>query len=172
MAHPVTHFEVNAKDARAMQQFYGDLFGWNIDTSSPQNYGMIDTKASGQGISGGIGPSQTGESWVTFYIDTPDPARTLQNVERLGGRTIMPPMDMGVVTYALFADPEGNTIGLVKSQPEPQKRSTNGRTATRRATATRSSTRKTTVKKPTAKRSTSRSRATTARSSSRGRSRR
>src|SRR5207247_3317993 len=118
------HSGGSATDAREMPQFDGALFGWNVDTGSPQDYGMIDTKASRQGISGGIGPSQTGESLVTFYIDTPDPARTLQNVERLGGRTIMPPMDMGVVTYALFADPEGNTIGLVKSQPEPQKRST------------------------------------------------
>ena len=29
--HPVTHFEVNARDAKAQQKFYADLFDWKVD---------------------------------------------------------------------------------------------------------------------------------------------
>ena len=99
MAYPVTHFEVNARDAKAMQRFYGDLFGWGIDTNNPMDYGMIDTKAKGRGINGGIGATQNGRSWVTFYVETSSIDDTLGKVERLGGKTIMPKMDMGPGEY-------------------------------------------------------------------------
>ena len=115
MAHPVTHFEINAQDAPATQKFYKDLFGWGIDTNNPQSYGMIDTNTKGTGINGGIGASQDGRSFVTFYVETDDPGSMLDKVERLGGRRVMEPMDAGQgLIYALFADPEGNVIGLAK----------------------------------------------------------
>jgi len=115
VAYPVTHFEINAQDAPATQRFYKDLFGWGIDTNNPQSYGMIDTKTKGTGINGGIGASQDGRSFVTFYVETDDPGSMLDKVERLGGRRVMEPMDAGQgLIYALFADPEGNVIGLAK----------------------------------------------------------
>ena len=120
MAHPVTHFEINAQDAPATQRFYRELFGWGIDTNNPDNYGMIDTKNEGTGINGGIGASQQGKSWVTFYVETDDPAATLAKAERLGGRRVMEPMQSMNVTYALFADPEGNVIGLAKMERSGQ----------------------------------------------------
>jgi predicted enzyme related to lactoylglutathione lyase len=173
VAHPVTHFEINAQDAPATQRFYQDLFGWGIDTDNPDNYGMIDTKNKGTGINGGIGASREGKSWVTFYVETDDPAATLAKVERLGGTRVMEPMDAGNVVYALFADPEGNVIGLAKmdrSQRQQQEQETrsrsngNGHAPKRRTKATtakaspkRTTTRKRTTAK-TAKKSTVRSR--------------
>lgn len=39
----------------------------------------------------------------------------LGKVESMGGKTVMPPMDIpGGPTLALFADPEGNVVGMVK----------------------------------------------------------
>ncbi|TMD58181.1 MAG: VOC family protein [Chloroflexi bacterium] len=166
MAHPVTHFEINARDAKAVQRFYQDLFGWGVDTNNPQDYGMVDTQASGRGINGGIGPSQDGRSWLTFYVDTPDPAKTLAKAEKLGARTIMPPMDMGVVTYALFADPEGNVVGLVKSQAQQGRSNGSARrssaarngASTRRTAAKRTTRKAASARKPAAKRRTTRAR--------------
>lgn len=120
MAYPVTHFEINAQDAPATQKFYRDLFGWGIDTNNPDNYGMIDTRNEGTGINGGIGASQQGRSWVTFYVECDDPAATLAKAERLGGRRVMEPMESMNVVYALFADPEGNVIGLAKPDRSQQ----------------------------------------------------
>ncbi|MDP9275531.1 MAG: VOC family protein [Chloroflexota bacterium] len=182
MAYPVTHFEINAQDAPATQKFYRDLFGWGIDTNNPDNYGMIDTKNEGTGINGGIGASQQGKSWVTFYVECDDPAATLAKVERLGGRRVMEPMESMNVVYALFADPEGNVIGLAKTdrtqqeqrdqEQEQKKRSrSNGNgngtparsraktTATGKASTKRASTRKrTTAKKTTTRPRSKRSR--------------
>jgi predicted enzyme related to lactoylglutathione lyase len=75
---------------------------------------MVDTGASGHGIGGGIGPSRDGRSMVTFYIEAEDLTGTLAKVEKLGGRTVVPPTKAGPVEIALFADPEGNVIGLAK----------------------------------------------------------
>jgi predicted enzyme related to lactoylglutathione lyase len=177
VAYPVTHFEINAQDAPATQKFYKDLFGWGIDTNNPDNYGMIDTKNKGTGINGGIGASQQGRSWVTFYVECDDPAATLAKVERLGGRRVMEPMESMNVTYALFADPEGNVIGLAKmdrtqeqQREQEQERKTrsrsngngNGTPARSRAKATASAIaapkRATARKKTTAKKSTTRAR--------------
>ena len=66
------------------------------------------------GIGGGIGQSRDGKSLVTFYIETEDLKGTLAKVEKAGGRTVMPPMQAGPVELAMFADPEGNVIGLAK----------------------------------------------------------
>ena len=173
MAYPVTHFEINAQDAPATQKFYRDLFGWGIDADNPDNYGMIDTKTKGTGINGGIGASQQGKSWVTFYVECDDPAATLAKVERLGGRRVMEPMESMNVTYALFADPEGNVIGLAKmdrsreeqrEQEQTQKarsRSNGNGSAPKtraKATATKASPKRATArKKTTAKKATTRS---------------
>lgn len=174
MAYPVTHFEINAQDAPATQKFYKDLFGWGIDTNNPQNYGMIDTKNKGAGINGGIGASQQGHSFVTFYVECDDPAATLAKVERLGGRRVMDPMDAGNVVYALFADPEGNVIGLSKMDRSPQQQQeqeTRSR-SNGNGTAPKSRT-KATAAKASSKRATARKRPTekTAKKSTTARSR-
>jgi predicted enzyme related to lactoylglutathione lyase len=53
---------------------------------------------------------------VTFYVEVDDLASALEQIESAGGRTVQPPMDVpGGPTIALFADPEGHVVGLVKS---------------------------------------------------------
>ena len=178
MAHPVTHFEINAQDAPATQKFYKDLFGWGIDTNNPQSYGMIDTNTKGTGINGGIGASQDGRSFVTFYVETDDPASLLSKAERLGGRRVMEPMDAGQgLIYALFADPEGNVIGLAKMaevQRQQQQRQQAERTRSRSngngsATKTRA---KSTAAKASAKKATPRKRTAVKKTTTRSRSKR
>ena len=113
MAHPVTHFEIIGKDNRKLRDFYSKAFEWKL-TDAPQDYAMVDTGGNGHGIGGGIGPSRDGRSMVTFYIESDDLKGTLAKVEKLGGRTVVPPMQAGPVEIALFADPEGNVVGLAK----------------------------------------------------------
>jgi predicted enzyme related to lactoylglutathione lyase len=110
---PVIHFEVVGKDGAALQKFYSSLFNWKIDANNPMNYGMVE--AGQGGIGGGVGPTQDGSSQVTFYVGVDDLQKALDKAEKLGGKTIMPPMDVpGGPSIAQFADPEGNIIGLVK----------------------------------------------------------
>jgi predicted enzyme related to lactoylglutathione lyase len=112
MGNPIVHFEIIGNDGAKLQQFYRQLFNWEVKADNPWNYGMVE--ATDSGIGGGIGPGQT--TGVTFYIEVPDLEAALARAEELGGKTETPPTEIpDMVTYATFTDPEGNRIGLVKA---------------------------------------------------------
>ncbi len=121
MGSPVVHFEINSKNGKKLNDFYSQLFGWKVQSMEGMDYGLVDTDTSGRGINGGIGDiSQPGQpNQVTFYIEVADPQATLDQVQRMGGKTIVPVTEIpGAVTFAQFADPEGNVIGLVKEEAQ------------------------------------------------------
>ena len=59
------HFEIIGTDPAGLRGFFGDLFGWEFDTSGavaeevskPNDYGFIEllTTEDGTGIRGGVG---------------------------------------------------------------------------------------------------------------------
>src|SRR4051794_14244208 len=116
MTHPGVWFEVLGKDGDHLQRFYSDLFGWKITVDNPMKYGMVDAGAPGKGgIPGGVGTVMEGtRPSVTFYVQSSDLQKTLTQAEKLGGKQMMAPRNVGGdTTIALFQDPEGNVIGLV-----------------------------------------------------------
>jgi predicted enzyme related to lactoylglutathione lyase len=121
MGQPVVHFEVMGKDAEKLRNYYSELFGWEIDADNPMNYGMVqrdgNTNAEGAGIGGGIGAAPEGyQGHVTFYIEVPDVEAALAKAESLGGSRMMGPSKVGEqVEIGLFNDPEGHTVGVVKT---------------------------------------------------------
>lgn len=119
MQHPVVWFEVLGKDDSKLRSFYSELFNWKIDADNPDRYGMVNT-GSTNGIPGGIGPASAGvRAGVTFYVHSEDPSASLERAQRLGGRVVMPPTQMkDGPLLAMFEDPEGHLIGLVKSSPQ------------------------------------------------------
>jgi predicted enzyme related to lactoylglutathione lyase len=112
MGRPVVHFEVVGNDAAGLQQYYGDLFDWSVDTNNPMNYGIVTKEDAG--IGGGVGQSPDGSGHVTFYVHVDDINACLETAEGLGGKTVMPRTEHEMVTLALVADPEGNVVGLVE----------------------------------------------------------
>jgi len=122
MANPVVHFEINASDASALATFYSELFGWHTENMSMGEitYVLIDTHA-GQGINGGIAqPPEGAPRTVTVYAEGPDIQALLDKAVSLGATVMLPVSELPMVTLALFSDPQGNMIGLVKSAPEDQ----------------------------------------------------
>ncbi|HET9029113.1 MAG TPA: VOC family protein [Candidatus Aquilonibacter sp.] len=121
MAHPVVHFEIMSPEAPKLRQFFSDAFGWTFAPALPMGDGAGDyatvEPAPGTGISGGIGTATNGyPGHVTFYVYTDDVEGSLRKVESLGGTRVMGPVSMETppIELALFKDPDGNTIGLVK----------------------------------------------------------
>jgi uncharacterized protein len=114
MANKVVHFEVCGSDGKRLQDFYASLFDWKVDASNPMQYGLVDEAQSG--IGGGICKAQ-GKPIVTFYVAVPDLAAALARAERLGGKTVMSPMQVpNGPEIAQFSDPDGNVIGLLKAE--------------------------------------------------------
>jgi predicted enzyme related to lactoylglutathione lyase len=123
VAHPVVHFEIIGKDPQKLRNYFGELFGWQFDTSAPvaeavsepENYGFVDrvTTPDGTGVPGGIGGGQGYGPQVVFYVGVPDVGAALAEAERLGGKRRMGPerAPTGLVV-GHFTDPEGNLIGV------------------------------------------------------------
>jgi uncharacterized protein len=124
MAQPVVHFEIIGTDPARLRGYYGDLFGWEFDTSGPVagsvsrqgEYGFADPTASsgGPGIPGGVGGGAGYTPHVVFYGGVPNVEAALRKAESLGGKRTMGPERAagGDLVVGHFADPEGNLIGV------------------------------------------------------------
>ena len=123
VAYPVVHFEIIGKDPAKLRSYFGELFGWEFDLSSPvaeavsepANYGFVNrsTTSDGTGIPGGVGGGAGYEGHVVFYVGVPDVEAALRKAESLGGQRRMGPerAPTGLVV-GHFTDPEGNLIGV------------------------------------------------------------
>jgi predicted enzyme related to lactoylglutathione lyase len=120
MGYPITWFDVNAPDHERSATFYSELFGWHTESMPEQDYVVIDTHGrsvehGGNGINGGLGKTQEGRAPGTIvYAEAPDIQAVLEKAESWGAKTLLPVQETMMVTFALFADPWGNPIGLVK----------------------------------------------------------
>jgi predicted enzyme related to lactoylglutathione lyase len=104
-----------------LQSYYSELFGWEINSDNPMNYGIVqrdgNVNADGVGIGGGVGAGPEGYAGhVTFYVEVPDVEAALAKAESLGGSRMMgPDKVMEQIEIGQFTDPEGHLVGVVKS---------------------------------------------------------
>jgi predicted enzyme related to lactoylglutathione lyase len=112
MGKPVVHFEIGCRDKGKTEAFYSKLFDWQMTAMGPAS--MIDTGA-GAGIAGHM--TELGHEpfhYTIFYVQVDDVQASLNKATELGGKTLVPPVDIPTGSFAWFADPEGNTVGLWK----------------------------------------------------------
>ena len=121
MPNPVAFFEIGGRQAPELTEFYSNLFGWKIESYGKSGAGtdFFYVEPQDGGIGGGI-MQTAGEmppNYVMFYVGVDDLKATLEDVESLGGKTVVPPMpipnNMGHI--AVFMDPADNVIGLHSS---------------------------------------------------------
>jgi uncharacterized protein len=113
VGRPVVHFEIGCRDIKKTQDFYAGMFDWKITAMGPA--AMIGPEAPG--IGGHISAlGHEPHTYTIFYVDVEDVARALQKAESLGGKILVPPVDIPTGTFAWMQDPEGNTVGLWKAK--------------------------------------------------------
>ncbi|WP_204076566.1 VOC family protein [Planotetraspora phitsanulokensis] len=123
MGQPVVHFEIIGTDPAKLRGYYGELFGWEFDTSGPVaaevseqgEYGFVEQRQTdGPGIPGGVGGGSGYGAHTVFYVGVPDVEAALRKAESLGGtRTMGPSRAPGTgLVVGHFTDPEGNLIGV------------------------------------------------------------
>ena len=113
--------ELATKDAEAAKKFYSELLGWKLETS--QAAGMNYTEiVVGDKHLGGIyqldpeceQQANAPSRWMT-YVAVDDVDAAAGRVGELGGKVVMPPMDIpNVGRFCIINDPTGATIALIK----------------------------------------------------------
>lgn len=115
MGDPVVHFEIGSPDIARARRFYGELFDW-VAQGDPSGPVVLVETGSGEGIGGNMMQTPEGvPPYVTFYVHVDDLVAYLDRVESLGGKVVVGPEPIpGVGSFAMFADPDGNVIGLFR----------------------------------------------------------
>ena len=124
--HSVVHFEIYATDPDKLEQFYKNLFEWEIQQMPGMDYGWIktvETDAKGTptqpgGINGGILKRPDGYNGPACvnYINVESIEASVDRAKKLGGtlmkgKTPVP----GMGWFAFLNDPQGNTFALWQS---------------------------------------------------------
>jgi predicted enzyme related to lactoylglutathione lyase len=105
--------DLASSDAAGAREFYGRLFGWQVEVNPDPQYGGYGlAKVGGQDVAG-IGGTQSPDqptAW-SLYIGSSDIERLAQQVAAAGGSVIAPPFDVGDQgRMAVFQDPSGASI--------------------------------------------------------------
>jgi predicted enzyme related to lactoylglutathione lyase len=113
MAAEIIHIEFKSANFARTSEFYAKVFDWRMEQNASASY----MKLSGTG-----GPSG---GWVRAdlvqspgpiaYLPVDDLEATLNEVERAGGRILVRSLPFaGGGEIGLFADPDGNVLGIWK----------------------------------------------------------
>ena len=117
----VVHFEIPADDPERAISFYEKVFGWKIKKwDGPIEYWLVTTGSDDQpGIDGGLTRREDPATQVETLIDVKDLDDSLNKVKAQGGEVIHPRGPVpGVGWIAYIKDTEGNTFGLMESDPD------------------------------------------------------
>ena len=114
MPNPVVHWEIGGKDLKSLEDFYAKAFGWTIRDGGP-GYRMVDPADGGLG--GGLMQARAQiRPYVTVYVQVDELETALDTIADLGGTPLVPPTRIDdTASFALFRDPEGNVVGLLRA---------------------------------------------------------
>ena len=125
----VVHFEIPADDLDRAKNFYGSVFGWELQTMPMEvgEYTSVKTTDVDEqtqvptepgAINGGmfVRDERLTTPVITIDVDGIDDA--LKEIEAGGGSTVTPRTQIpGMGAFAYFKDPEGNVLGLWETTP-------------------------------------------------------
>ncbi|MEZ7125271.1 VOC family protein [Nonomuraea sp. AD125B] len=105
-------FDISTPDAPRARRFYQELFGWTVNAID-ETYALVG--GDGDRPAGGIGQAGPGSPYtgVVVYIAVDDVEAALERAESLGGSRVMEPAPTPMGRIAVFADLDGNRVGLV-----------------------------------------------------------
>lgn len=117
----VTHFEINADDPASLADFYQHAFGWKIiKWEGPVDYWLVTTgEESEPGINGAIMHRRDPSESTINTIEVISLDESLVKIENAGGETIAQKIAIPGVGYMAYCkDPQGNTFGLMQTDPD------------------------------------------------------
>ena len=111
--------ELGTTDVDDAQRFYEEVFGWTTSDMGAEYGGYRIFNRGETGIAGLMAlPDNSIPAHWQPYVAVDDPDRAAAKATKLGGATILEPMDVpGVGRIAVLRDPQGATFGIIKPDP-------------------------------------------------------
>ena len=113
--------ELMTTDPAAAATFYGELFGWKIETMEMGMGPYRVVKVGDASVAGIMAPDPSGppmpNCWAS-YVTVTDTDATVAKCTSLGGKLLVPPMDIpGVGRMAVIQDPQGAVLNVMAYSP-------------------------------------------------------
>jgi predicted enzyme related to lactoylglutathione lyase len=115
----LTWSELWTRDANAAKAFYPKVFGWGIKANPiPGGGEYIEWQVNGKSIAGGMTmdpsvPQQVPPHWVAYFT-VANADDTIRRAQELGGKVMMPAMDMPEGRFAVLTDPQGAAFAIIQ----------------------------------------------------------
>ena len=105
-------FDISTPDARQARNFYRELFGWEVNAID-ETYALVG--GDGGRPAGGIGQAGPSSPYtgIVVYFPVDDVEAAFARAQRLGGSLVLEPTRTPLGQIAVFADLDGNRVGLV-----------------------------------------------------------
>jgi predicted enzyme related to lactoylglutathione lyase len=106
--------ELATRDIDTAKRFYGQVFGWGAETHGD----YTEWKVNGRSIAGAMPmgdryPPQVPPHWLGYFT-VEDCDASAAKAQELGGRVMVPPMDVEPGRFAVISDPQGAAFGIIK----------------------------------------------------------
>jgi predicted enzyme related to lactoylglutathione lyase len=115
----LTWTELWTRDANAAKAFYPKVFGWGIKANPiPGGGEYIEWQVNGKSIAGGMTmdpsvPQQVPPHWVAYFT-VANADDTIRRAQELGGKVMMPAMDVSQGRFAVLTDPQGAAFAIIQ----------------------------------------------------------
>ena len=122
MPAPIVHLEFRSFDFTRTSAFYAKVFDWQTQLNASSTYMKLDgPEGPGSGLSAGWVRAEVSQApGPLAYVVVDDLAATLAEVESGGGRVLVPKLPFaGGGEIAIFADPDGNVVGIWVRKDRP-----------------------------------------------------
>src|SRR4030066_610631 len=117
MKNAFCHIEIMTTNLERAEKFYGDVFGWKIQSEIMGKYSLDETPQQPGGGIAEMPKVNPGDS-IMVYVEVDDIPAYLKRAEGLGGKQATPKTDIPKIGwYGVLTDPDGNKMGLFTPLP-------------------------------------------------------
>lgn len=112
--------DLGTPDMAGASEFYGGLFGWDVQVGPPEAGGYALAYLRGRTVAG-LGPQQNpGPPFWTTYVNVADAEAVAARAQAHRGQVLVAPMDvMEQGRMAVLADPAGAIISVWQAKGHP-----------------------------------------------------
>lgn len=117
--------ELLTRDVEGSKKFYAELIGWTMEDMPMDEGGSYTVLKAGDRAVGGLMkmpsmvPPQAPNHWGA-YVTVDDVDAVAAKVQELGGKILVPPMDLPDMRFCVFEDPQGAKLSAITYTKKPE----------------------------------------------------